>query len=335
MVTQSHIAEKLGVSRRSVAHALSGNGRMSDETRQRIRDEAERLGYAPNRVAQALVTGRTHQIALCFPWFFGSSFYNAIIHEFESLARHSPYDLLMVTVDPDDKNGKNIRWPADGTIFVGSSLRMPENIVQPTVILQNQPRYPLTARAAGYDRVQFNLEHASFQAIQHLLEEGHRNIAFVAPNYMIGDFDWRYHAYEIAMQEAGLKTEVITLPINGEGLLRQRSHQILKEYFSQNGFPDALFCCNDDIGIGAYRALGQLNRKIPNETAVMGFDDFDDSQFLSPPMSSVHMPIKAVCSAAWKTLMQRIENKELPPQFEAVEAHLVVRESSLGKSKKA
>lgn len=332
-VTQKDIAEKLGVSQRLVSYALNGQNGVGDEMRRRIQDEADTLGYRPHRAAQALATGRTYQIALCFPWFLGSSFYNAIIREFEVLARNTPYDLLMVTIDPLGEKGSTIQFSCDGTIFVGSARTLPRNIPQPAVAIQNQIRVSAEEPTNKFDCVQLNIEHAAIGAIQHLLEQGFRRIAYVVPNDMAHDVEWRYCAYRSAMQEAGLKTEIISLPISNEELIRQQSHSMLKDYFGQNGFPDAIFCCNDDIGMGAYRALGELGRKVPDETGVMGFDDLDYVNYLTPPMSSVHMPIEAACRSAWEMLMQRIENSALPPQFEAIEAHLVVRESSLGKPK--
>jgi LacI family transcriptional regulator len=334
-VTQQDIAKKLGVSQRLISYALNGQSGVSDEMRRKIREEAESLGYRPHRAAQALVTGRTYQIALCFPWFLGSSFYNAIIREFEILARETPYDLLMVTVDPQGEKGSNLQFTSDGTIFIGPAANLPRNVVQPAVAIQNQVRIAPTEVAKQFDHVQLNIERASIAAVHHLVEAGLRRIAYVAPDNMIGDFEWRCYAYNTVVQKAGLIPEIIALPIANEELIRQQSHHMLKEYFGKNGFPDAVFCCNDDIGMGAYRALSELKRSVPSQTVVVGFDDLDYVNYLSPPMTSVHMPISEACCKAWTMLMQRLENPSLPPQFEMVEAHLVVRESSLRKSNRS
>ncbi len=332
-VTQKDIAEKLGVSQRLVSYALNGQNGVGDEMRRKIQEAAEAVGYRPNRGAQALVTGRTYQIALCFPFFLGSSFYNEIIREFEILTRHTPYDLLMVTVDPSSKTGNLIQFSADGVIFVGSSESLPADIAQPAVAIQNQVRVEPSEKSRKLDRVQFNIRQASLDAVDCLLNQGYRRIAYVAPDDMLGDFEWRCHAYQAKMHVAGLAEEIIALPIRNEEQIRQQSHRMLTDYFNEKGFPDALFCCNDDIAMGAYRALGELGRRIPDEAAVIGFDDLDYANYLNPPMSSVHMPIEDACKAAWEMLMQRIEDKTLPPQFKAIEAHLVMRESSLKQSR--
>lgn len=332
MVTQRSIAEKLGVSQRLVAYALNGNGRMSDETRQKICEAAEQLGYSPNRAAQALVTGRTNQIALCFP-FLGSSFYNEIIRWFEILTRETPYDLLVVAYDPE-KADRAPRYTADGAIFVLPPDRIPSNLSSPLVCLHIRLQGDSYAYEKNLDFVQIDAEAALQSTMRHLIEErGLRRIAYVAPEFMMGDADFRFYSYMQAMKANGLSPEFVRLAIPCEELIRQQSHRLLAEYFQTHGFPDALFCCNDDIGIGAYRALHQLGRKVPEDIAIVGFDGLDDSRHLIPPMSSVHLPVEEVCRSAWQMLLRRIENPGLPVQFENYDAHLEVRESSQGKLK--
>lgn len=334
MVTQRCIAEKLGVSRRLVAYALNGNGRMGDETRQKIRTEAERMGYRPNRAAQALITGRNYQIALCFP-FLGSSFYNEIIRQFEILTRETPYDLLMVACDPEITRGSDLEYTADGSIFIGPPHYISASMVRPVIALHLGLQEFEDTNKDKFDRVQIDIADASRAAMEHLMEQGFRRIAYVATSSMMRHHDFRYYFYQEAMEKAGLPMELITITGSCEELIRRKSHEALIKHFEENGLPDALFCCNDDISMGAYRALNQIGRKIPDETAVLGFDDLDDSQYLTPPLSSVQLSIEDACRKAWNMLMLRLEDKTLPPQFEAVEAHLVVRESSSGKSKTA
>lgn len=327
-VTQEEIAQKVGVSRRLVGYALSGHPSINEETRQRIQDTAARMGYRPHRVAQALASGRTYQIALCFP-FLGSSFYNEFIRHFEMLLRPTPYNLLIVTYG--GKN-TNLNLTVDGTLFIGPAYKVPAEAVLPVIVMQNQLRHEPGGAGEQYDRIQIDTEEASFSAMEHLMAQGYRRIAYVAPAEMVTEVDLRYHAYHKMMLEAGLPEEVISLPISAEELLRQQSHRMLRQYFETHGCPDALFCCNDDLGIGAYRALGDLKRRIPEDTAIIGFDDLDDAMYLSPPMTSVRMPIQEVCRRAWEMMQQRIEDTEAPAQYESFQAHLIVRASSAGET---
>jgi len=130
------------------------------------------------------------------------------------------------------------------------------------------------------------------------------------------------------MKAAHLPCETLAFDFPNQQHLRINVKDLLQKYFSQNGFPDAIFCSNDDVAIGAYRALRELGRAIPQETAVLGCDDIEESQDLTPALSSIHIPVEEMTKRAWELLMQRMENPELPWQHIKVEAPLVLRQSS-------
>lgn len=330
-VTQRDIAQKLGVSRRLVGYALSGDPRVGEGMRRRIHEEAASLGYQPNRVATALSSGLTYQIVLCFP-FLGSSFYNEIIRHFERLARGSRYDMLITTFDDSDPEGGKAQFIGDGMIFVSPGRYLPRNVSHPVVVLQNQLHLQAEPGEEKLDCVQIDIEKAAVAAMEHLLQQGFRRIAYTANQSMMHMDEFRYRSYQQAMQRAGLQPEIISLPIPGEELMRQKSHKLLKAYFENNGVPEALFCSNDDTGIGAYRALAELGRSVPGDMAVLSFDDLDDVRYLNPPMSAVHMPISEACRAAWDMLMRRLNDAALPPMRENFEAELVIRGSTIGRA---
>ncbi len=329
-VTQEEIAQRVGVSRRLVGYALSGQANLNPETRLLIQETAASMGYRPNKVAQALASGRTNQIALCFP-FLGSSFYNEITRQMEMLLRRTPYSLLIVTHHPHENRGA-LDITVDGMFYVAPSLCVPKSFSSPVVVMQNRLRLEDSGQqdVLDYDRIVFDTEQASFDAVNHLLAQGYRRVAYVVPLDMVTEMDLRYHAYKTVMERAGLEIETICLPIAAEELIRQKSHRLLTEYFREHGCPEALFCCNDDLGIGAYRALHDLGKRVPEDTAILGFDDLDDAQYLVPPMSSVRMPIAQVCARAWELMQYRIEHPDDPPRHESIKTQLVVRGSTGG-----
>jgi len=120
----------------------------------------------------------------------------------------------------------------------------------------------------------------------------------------------------------------LPLEVPGEQRLRQQAHAALRAYFEERELPEAIFCGNDDVAIAAYRALEELGHHIPDDVAIIGFDDLDEVQYLHPPLTSVHLPVETLCANAWRMLMERLENPELPPRYEEFAAHLEVRDSS-------
>jgi len=321
-VTQKDIANRLGVSRRLVGYALNNQDGVGDEMRQRIYDIANELGYKPNRAAKTLNTGRTYQIALCLPT-LSLPFHAQFIHHFEELSRDTEYDLVVSTLTKSTSISKVY---ADGYI-IHESGDIGE-ITHPTVLLQSPPFY---AKAHGqpYDQIFLDMTDAARQAILHLLEINKSRIAYVAYDALQTMKDPRYNAYYTEVQRRGLMPEVIGFEIGSHDQQRTVSQRALKKYFCENGFPDALFCCNDEIAIGAYRALRELKRQVPNETAVIGCDDIPETIELYPSLTTITNNWRDVCNQAWQLLLSRIECPELAPRAPRSKAELLIRESSV------
>jgi LacI family transcriptional regulator len=152
---------------------------------------------------------------------------------------------------------------------------------------------------------------------------------------MMGNYEPRYRAYISEMRKAGLTAEMIVVKSPGDGNYRDSAQNTLQKYFQEKGFPDALFCSNDDIAIGAYRVLRQAGCRIPDDTAVLGCDDIEESKDHVPALTSIQFPCETICRCAWEMLTSRIENPALPPRTEKFNARLVVRESTVRKNIKS
>lgn len=324
-VTQQDIAEELGISRVLVSYALNGNPRVSEETRRHVQQTAQRLGYRPNHAARALAAGRSGQIALCF-FSQNLSIITELSRRFHVLAHAASYDLLVSNLEALENPATPLA--VDGVICHGL---VPEELVTqrfPAVSLQVDLRGPNAGETGLYDIVQTRLEDAARDAVAHLVEQGCRRIIYVSIPGMMEEFEPRYRAYAAVMREAGLPLETIGLGLADYLNARNETRQTLEEYFAQNGFPDALFCSNDDIAVGAYRALRRMGRCIPHETAVIGCDDIEEAQDHSPALSSIHWPSDIICRQAWQMLMERIAQPLLPPRLEQIKAQFVPRASS-------
>lgn len=320
-VTQQDIAEKLGVSRRLVSYALNGENGVGAEMRAKILTVADEMGYRTNRTAKALVTGRTHQIALCLPS-LTQSFHAQFIQHFETLVRETPYDLLVSTSLTDGRP-----LPAVDGILLHDSRPL-ENALHPTVMIQSPPGRGASVGHRQFDQVFLGLARASQEAMQHLLQRGKPRVALVTFHSIKLPDDPRLQAYNAAMQAAGLPPEIISFEHRTRDDMRSVAQQALEAYFTRHGFPDALFCCNDDIAIGAYRVLRKHGRRVPEQTAVVGCDDVTEAIDLYPSLTSIKHAWEASCRCAWDMLLERIENPQLPPRQHTFQGELVIRESS-------
>jgi LacI family transcriptional regulator len=296
--------------------------------RQRILQQANALGYAPNRMARALVTGRTQQIALWFQ--FSTTLNHEMAHQFQRLAQSSSYDLLNICNQGQAQHSNAVT--VDGGIFYGS---ISPDFVTPFPVVEML--VDLRGKQAGEpprnDLIIMPMEEASRAATRHLIAQDCRRIAYVSIPSMMGNYEPRYRAYISEMRKAGLPMEMIVVNSPGDGNYRDSAQHTLQKYFQEKGFPDALFCSNDDIAIGAYRVLRQAGRRIPNDTAVLGCDDIEESKDHVPALTSIQFPCEAICRCAWNMLTTRILNPALPPRTETFKASLVVRESSIRAAK--
>lgn len=329
-VTQKSIAEKLNISQSLVARALKGEECVALSTRELVQKEANALGYRPNALARALLTGCTYQIALCFSTLGGGAYYDELTRRFGILARQSPFNLLITAYNPHRPGEHSPHLSVDGMLYVGQVSDLSHTLPYPVVTLQHQVRRASVPDEEKFDRVDFLTQNALFAAMEHLVQVGYRRIAYVAPVDMMVPLDVRYHAYLSVMKKAALDPEIIGLAFEGDDRYRDQTYHLLKKSFPEKGFPEAILCSNDELAAGAYRALRELGRRIPEDTAVVGYDDLHDALYLEPPLTSIHLPVREACHCLWEMLMQRIQDKSLPPQHKSFEAYLAVRESSAG-----
>lgn len=321
-VTVMDVAKAAAVSYGVAADILREKSRYSyrEETIARVQQAASELSYRPSRVAQALTTGRTHQIALCVPNFEASAVLQ-FIRAFYKQTRSGPYDLLITSYKALQEQSAAV----DGILLCGFWPLQAAPSNAPVVIVSNS--YPPNKELKNHDTVLVDSTASCNDVMKHLLARGARRILLVTGGPMVHPQEPRYEAYCAAMEKAELPVEILPFNVPEEGI-REEVHSVLEKYFLENGFPDAVFCSNDDVAIGAYRALRAFGRQIPKETAVVGCDDIPESKDLSPALSSIHLPFDEIAECAWKSMMRRLREPDSRPQHHQFQSYLKVRGSS-------
>ncbi len=332
-VTQKDIAQRVGVSQQAVAHALGGKGRLSDNTRTRILDEANKMGYRPNPLARALLTGKTNLISLWLPSEM-TPFYAQVAHDIESLISRAPYNLVITNVERYQRQEKSAAqsesfapaaWPVDGILaFEVPRLQGIENSLQggPPVVCLGVDWLTTSLKL---DSVSINLRPGSQEAMRHLLP-GRKRVAFMTIPSLLKINDARCEAYQQSMKKADLEPEYIF--VSDLSRLRADARQSVKDYIEQHGAPDAIFCASDEEAIGTHRGLCDLGLKIPSDVALLGCDGIEDTEYLTPALSTIKQPTQEMCRVGWEMLQDRIAKPNMPRQHCELEAHLVIREST-------
>jgi DNA-binding LacI/PurR family transcriptional regulator len=327
------IAEKAGVSVSTVSRVLNDQPGISEETRERVLAAARELNYAPQMAARSLATERTHYVALLgikydVPQPFTESHFGPQIARGveEELSRHG-YHLVLTSLDPaqlqDALSLKIIRERrVDGVLLDGPAIPS-RFIVQlktaniPLVLIDNE------LKGLAVDRVLCDNEQGAYEATRHLSEHGHTKIVALS-----GPDEWpsnheRCQGYRRAMTEAGLTPQIIHQPATTVETGEQAMAYALAAY------PDvtAVFAINDPMAIGAIRAIKDAGRRVPEDIAVVGFDDGSWAELNDPPLTTVHVFKYAMGSQAAHRLIQILEGDVTVPMRITVGTELVIRKS--------
>ena len=323
------IAKTLNVSHTTVSRVLNGRGGefISEATRRRVQTAARELNYRANPAARKLATGRANMIAV---W-MGDPFYPyfaAVSHYVEAQLRQHNLDMLHVASNrPHHEN--DFSYFVDGILALDG---LPE--VEAFLKHASQPHPPLVSMGCNIckslDYVWVDLGIGTRAAMTHLLESGCRRIPFLVTEWGLTSGDARRYAYQAVMQEWGCEQELIFLPEREQEVhsWRSKARARMRDYVTENGCPDGLFCFSDDLAIGAYRGLRDLGIRIPDDIALVGCDGIEDALYLDTPLSTIEQPYEAMCVEAWRLLQRRMTTPDAPLEQVILTPKLILRESS-------
>jgi len=326
------VAERARVSGATVSRILNDvDVSVAPETRLRVRRIASEMGYRPNRAARALATGRTQTLAV---WAINlrSPYYSRVINLMrEEIIRHE-YDLMIsgaqFSADNAPATSKLVSWPVDGIIALdlprGASPGMEESL------LWGKPIVTMGAYATeGADCVYVDFLERAVEAVRHLASVGCQRIAYLVPDW----FEWfreigdaRLCGYETAIARMGREPEYIITTRES----RQDVAPVLQGYIERQGCPDGLFCFNDDMAIGAFRALRDMGLRVPEDVALVGCDGIEETAYTDPRLSTIVQPLEEMCAMAWIFLERRIKDHTIPLQQMTLQPRLEIRQSSRG-----
>jgi LacI family transcriptional regulator len=197
---------------------------------------------------------------------------------------------------------------------------------------RNVPAIYLGAgRCDKMDFIQVDLLSGALQAVQHLIDSGFHRIAHATFIKKDIPAESRRRAYLQAIRQAKLKPEFLYYPLTEQQ--RPLVRTLVQDYIREQGRPDAIFCHSDDVAIGIYRGLCDLNLSVPTDVALVGCDGIQDCEYLESPLTTLHQPVAEMCAVAWDFLRRRLESPEIKRQGAVLKPKLMIRKSSDRKSK--
>lgn len=332
MATIKDIAAYTGVSPTTVSNVIHGrSGRVSEETVRKIQDAIEKLEYVPNMSARSLVSSSSKVIALINHIntredsnFMDDPFQASLIGIIESTLRENGYYLMVRTVDTADELLAFLRnWNVDGLfvtgIFRDSFFDTLSTLDLPMVFIDSYVKHPNFYNVGLED---FN---GSFLATSHLIENGHRKIAFTSPSIRDGGvLQERFLGYKAALTQNGIAFD--------KHLVFEYEMDLpsCKELAKQLAvIPDltGVVVSADIMAAGIMAGLRDLGVRVPDDLSIVGFDDLVFSQMITPPLTTIHqnMPLKG--QTAVDFMLQKLEGRT-PLQTEVIlPTYLVKRQS--------
>lgn len=330
-ITLADVAREAGVSVQTASHVLAENMsvRLPEVTRQRVKDAAVKVGYRPNRLAQAMKRGKTHVIGVWMPVDRPIVIYLQFLQALNALARKNNYELMITGLDGSmayAAEGKLPHlWPVDGIIALDAGQAMsalrddPRNGSTPIAILGVE-------RFENADTVAWDLAGAAKRATEKLIKSGCQSIVHVSLDWVLRDYpdELRRIGYSEAMSHAGLSPTFIS--VTGES--SKSAEHAVASFLQSHPCPDAFFGFTDAIAIGAARAVLQMGKGIPDDCQIWGYADYPESADYRVPISTMRVPIEELTNQAWEWLMDRISSPEVAPRFSLIPMELIEREST-------
>ena len=313
-VTLKDIAREVGLSVTAVSRALNGHKDVSEATRARVLDVARRLNYYPNSIAQGLVTQKSRTVGLfsvtAAPTYsmmsdpFAAELIDAILERFGETG----YDVLFFSrsriESADSYVALAVQRQIDAAIFLGlrTDDRRYEELrtISIPLITVDVPIDVEWATCIGCDQVK-----GARMAVSHLIEHGHRRIAFISGHWHAPVSHERCRGYIEAMEEAGL-------PIKSEWIVegdftRASGVRCMDLLLSLDPRPTAGFCASDLMAFGAMAMARLKGLHVPRDISIVGFDDIREAAVAQPPLTTVHQPRHRLGTMVADTAIQAIQ----------------------------
>jgi LacI family transcriptional regulator len=329
-LTLEDIARISGYSRSTVSRVVNGDENVSLDTREKVEQVIAEMNFQPNLAARSLATGQTHILGLIVPMtvnsIFSDPFYPILIQSISSTCNQKDYSIMLWLAEPEMERRMITRVLNNGLLdgVIVSALSLTDPIVQS--LKENRlpyvsiGRHPLDDEGNYVDVDNYN---GALKAINHLAALGRKRIATITgPMNVIVGVD-RLRGYKDALTANGLPYDP-DLVVEGD-FSDSGGYAAMKKLLPHK--PDAVFATSDVMAVAAVRVLIEANLKIPEDVAVIGFDDIPLASRTIPALTTISQPIVEMGMSVVELLIDKITHPSRPARQVIMPTHLVLRAS--------
>ncbi|MGW7265893.1 LacI family DNA-binding transcriptional regulator [Streptomyces sp. NPDC054842] len=327
------VAARAGVGRTTVSRVINGSELVSEKARAAVLAAIDELKYVPNSVARGLVTSRTNSVALVIPESesrLGSEpYFSAVIRGVSTALAETRTQLQLVLVrdqaERDQLTESVAERRVDGVLLVSVHEHDPlpgllEDMGLPTVLAGRR------SPAESLSHVHSDNAGGAAAAVEHLLARGRRTIATISGPLDMDVARSRLQGWRDALEKAGHETpDRLVAPAD---FTEEGGEAAMRSLLEQVPALDAVFVASDVMAAGALAELRRQGRRVPDDVAVVGFDDSIIARHTNPPLTSVRQPVEEIGVTISRILLEEIGDPEEPRRHVVLPTELVVRESS-------
>ncbi|MEV7103718.1 LacI family DNA-binding transcriptional regulator [Streptomyces atroolivaceus] len=333
--TLEDVARQAGVSRATVSRVVNGIRNVDPDIQELVRHTIEQTGYRPNRAARSLVTQRTETVALIISGagdaytsrVFADPFFGRVVSGVVGYLRSHAMHPVLLVAESDAAREQVVEYLSQGTadgalvVSIQAADPLPEMLTAARipVVLFARPEHPHTVSHV-------DLAHAEGArlAAEHLLARGCRQIATISAPQSIPAARDRLDGFRAALASAG----VVDVPVVEGNFTLDSGAAAMAELLSDHPDVDGVFAANDLMAQGACQFLRERGKRIPQDVAVIGFDDSSVAVTCRPPLTTVRQPVEKMAVAMARLLSEHIQGMHTEPVSVLFDAELVVRESA-------
>ncbi len=327
-VTIKDIAKKANVSYATVSRALNAKYGVRDETRDKIVAVAQAMGYTPNGIARGLVKKQTYSIGLVIPD-ITNPFFPAVARGVEDHAKQFGYSVFLCNTNYEkSREDHHISLLAekrvDG-IILAPILNEPQDDALGTE--SNVPVIYVTKRPASETQsfVVMDDERGGFLATKYLIEQGYKTIGYIGPSKTGHDAGERLAGCEAAFDKFGLTIQPRFF--RAGDFKRETGYDTIIGMIEEGDYPRAIFAGNDLLAIGIIQGIKEKGLSVPDDIAVVGFDDIPFAAFPEVRLTTIRQPKYEMGKMAADMLIEKIEGRTQQPRRVILEPELIVRSS--------
>jgi LacI family transcriptional regulator len=326
-VTIKDIAKIAKVSHTTVSRALNNSPFINEDTKKTIMEIAKELDYVPNFNARSLVLNKSYNIGLFFTSIgigTAPSFFHDVINGVKGVIKKD-YNLVVAAIDEYEDFSAINKRRFDGIILISQSNS--DNVFINDMLKKKIPMVILNRQvqeSSIVNIVSADIE-GSFQALNYLIENGHRDIAIIEGK--------KGYISSLNRKEGFIRALIENkIPINDEYIVcgeydLESGYREMKKLLALSKIPTAVFCSNDEMAVGAIKAIVEFGLKVPENISIIGFDDSLVCMYVTPELTSVKKPIIEISRKGTDTLLKIIEGQTIKGERICINTDLVIRKS--------